>query len=115
MISIHINNTNLLIFERLFGINNNMRLNKQQIEHMSFSIVNGLLKEEVLITDDRERLMQEIEHLIAQELQREDDLDARVKEILKEKFNEIRSANIDYFEMYKMIKSRLADEENIVL
>jgi len=29
--------------------------------------------------------------------------------------NEIRNANIDYYEMFKMIKSKLAEKENIIL
>ncbi len=92
-----------------------MRLNKQQIEHMAFSVVNELLKENLIITEDREKMMGEIHDIITRELEREDLLDEQVKEILKEKLNEIRNANIDYYEMFKMVKAKLAEKENIIL
>ena len=50
-----------------------------------------------------------------QELEKEDLLDEKVKEILKDKLNEIRNSNIDYYEMFRMVKSKLAEQENIVL
>lgn len=92
-----------------------MRLNKQQIEHLAFSVIKGLLKEESIIVDDREKLFLEIQELVSKELEKEDLLDEKVKEILKEKLNEIRNSNIDYYEMFKMVKSKLAEKENIVL
>jgi hypothetical protein len=92
-----------------------MRLNKQQIEHMAFAVVKGLLKEELILIEDRDRFVVEVQELIARELEKEDMLDEKVKDILKEKLNEIRNSNIDYYEMFKMVKSKLAEKENIVL
>jgi hypothetical protein len=92
-----------------------MRLNKQQIEHLAFSIVKGLLKEELVISEDRDKMVLEVQALISRELEKEDELDEKVKEILKEKLNEIRNSNIDYYEMFKMVKSKLAEREDIVL
>jgi hypothetical protein len=92
-----------------------MRLNKQQIEHLAFSIVKGLLKEDLIITEDKEKMVTEIHEIITRELEREDLLDEQVKEILKEKLNEIRNSNIDYYEMFKMVKAKLAEKENIIL
>ena len=92
-----------------------MRLNKHQIEHMAFSVVKGLLKDDCIITDDKEKMAGEIHEVITRELEREDMLDEQVKEILKEKLNEIRNANIDYYEMFKMVKAKLAEKENIIL
>ena len=92
-----------------------MRLNKQQIEHMAFSIVNELLKEGLIITEDKEKMVAEVHEIIIRELEREDLLDEQVKDILKEKLNEIRNANIDYYEMFKMVKAKLAEKENIIL
>ena len=57
----------------------------------------------------------EIHEVIARELEREDMLDEQVKDILKEKLNEIRNANIDYYEMFKMVKAKLAEKEDIIL
>lgn len=92
-----------------------MRLNKQQIEHFAFGIVKGLLNEGLILTDDKEKMVIEVQEIITKELEREDLLDEEVKEILRGKLNEIRNANIDYYEMFKMIKSKLAEKENIIL
>ena len=92
-----------------------MRLNKQQIEHFAFSIVRGLIKDQMIITEDREKLVREVQEIVTRELEREDELDERVKEILKDKLNEIRNTNIDYYEMFKMVKTKLAEKEDIIL
>lgn len=92
-----------------------MRLNKLQIEHMAFTITKGLVKEGMLITEDRDKLVKQIEEIVAKELAKEDILDEQVKEILKNKLEEIRSTNVDYYEMFKMVKSKLAQRENIVI
>jgi len=92
-----------------------MRLNRLQIEHLAFSVAKGLLSENLIITEDRERLLIEIQEIIIKELEKEDQLDEQVKDILKEKLEEIRSTNVDYYEMFKMVKTKLAEKENIVL
>ncbi len=92
-----------------------MRLNKQQIEHIAFTLVKQLLKENLIITDNKEKLTEDLQAVIARELEKEDLLDEKVKEILKEKLNEIRNSNIDYYEMFSMVKKKLAEQENIIL
>jgi len=92
-----------------------MRLNKQQIEYIAFTVVKRLLKENAIITENREKVVEEIQAVIVRELEKEDALDEKVKEILKEKLNEIRNSNIDYYEMFSMVKKKLAEQENIIL
>ena len=92
-----------------------MRLNKQQIEHLAFQVVKGLLVEKLIMSENREKTVVDVQNIITQELEKEDALDEKVKDILKDKLNEIRNSNIDYYEMFRMIKSKLAEQENIVL
>lgn len=92
-----------------------MRLNKQQIEHMSFTLVKRLIKENSIIVENRDRVVEDFQNIIIKELEKEDMLDNKVKEILKEKLNEIRNSNIDYYEMFTMVKKKLAEQENIIL
>jgi hypothetical protein len=92
-----------------------MRLNKVQIEHLAFSIGKGLIKENIIISEDKEAFVKGIEEIVSSELEKEDQLDERVKEILKDKLDEIRNTNVDYYEMFKMVKSKLAEKENIVI
>jgi hypothetical protein len=92
-----------------------MRLNKNQIEHMAFIIVRNLLKEEKIIVDDRNKLTESLMNLITDEFQKEDKLDQEVREILNKHMEKIRSENIEYQTMFRMIKTKLAKERNIVL
>ena len=92
-----------------------MRLNKQQVEHLAFSLAKKLIKENTIITEDKEKLVENFQIIIVRELEKEDSLDEKVKEILKEKLNEIRNSNIDYYEMFTMVKKKLAEQEDIIL
>jgi len=98
-----------------FVILTTMRLNKQQIEFFAFSIVKNLIKNEIIIVDDREQFLRDIQLIITKELEKEDLLDEKVKSILQNKMEDIRNSNIDYYEMFKMVKSKLAKEEDIIL
>ncbi|MFQ6109257.1 MAG: DUF507 family protein [Candidatus Aminicenantales bacterium] len=92
-----------------------MRLNKNQIEHMAFLIVRNLIKEEKIIVDNRQKLVDDVTNLITEEFQKEDKLDQEVREILSKHMEKIRKENIEYQTMFRMIKSKLAKERNIVL
>ncbi len=92
-----------------------MRLNKNQIEHMAFNIVRTLINEEKIIVEDRNKLVEKIENIITEEFMREDELDQEVRKILSEHMDQIRKENIEYQTMFRMIKTKLAKERNIVL
>ncbi|MCK4336378.1 MAG: DUF507 family protein [Candidatus Aminicenantes bacterium] len=92
-----------------------MRLSKIQIEHMAFAIVRHMLKDEKIISDDRKKLIEEINHIIMEEFIKEDQLDQEVREILSDYMEKIREKNIEYQTMFRMIKTKLAKEKNIVL
>jgi hypothetical protein len=92
-----------------------MRLNKNQIEHLAFVILHNLAKEGKIISEDRARLLEEITSLILDEFQKEDKLDQEVREILGKHMEKIRRENIEYQTMFRMIKTKLARERNIVL
>jgi hypothetical protein len=92
-----------------------MRLNKNQIEHMAFIIIRNLLKEEKIISDNKNKLNDSLMNLITDEFQKEDHLDQEVREILSKHMEKIRSENIEYQTMFRMIKTKLAKERNIVL
>lgn len=92
-----------------------MRLTKVQIEHMAFIIVRNLLKEEKIIVESKNDLIQDITNLITDEFQKEDKLDQEVREILTQHMEKIRKENIEYQTMFRMIKTKLAKEREIVL
>jgi len=82
---------------------------------MTFVIIKNLLKEEKILVDDRNKLIEDIINLITEEFQKEDKLDQEVREILSKYMEKIRKENIEYQTMFRMIKSKLAKERNIVL
>jgi hypothetical protein len=92
-----------------------MRLNKNQIEHLSFVIIRDLLKQEKIIIEDKYKQIEILVELITEEFQREDKLDQEVRGILSEHLEKIRNENIEYQTMFRMIKNKLAKERNIVL
>jgi hypothetical protein len=92
-----------------------MRLNKNQIEHMAFIIVRNLFKEEKILAESKNDLIADISNLITEEFLKEDKLDQEVREILNRHMEKIRKENIEYQTMFRMIKTKLAKERNIVL
>jgi len=82
---------------------------------MGFVTVRNLLKEEKIIVDDKNKLIEDIINLITEEFQKEDKLDQEVREILSDHMEKIRSENIEYQTLFRMIKTKLAKEKEIVL
>ena len=95
--------------------NEEMRLSKNQIEHMVFVIIRNLLKDEKIIVESKNKLLEELINLITEEFQKEDKLDQEVREILSQHMEKIRKDNIEYQTMFRMIKSKLAKERDLVL
>jgi hypothetical protein len=92
-----------------------MRLNKNQIEHLASVILRSLTKECKIIIEDKARLSEEVTNLLIDEFQKEDRLDQEVRELLSQHIDKIRKENIEYQQMFKMIKTKLAREKGIVL
>jgi hypothetical protein len=92
-----------------------MRLNKNQIEHLGSVILRNLAKEAKIIIENKARLLEEVTNLLIDEFQKEDRLDQEVRELLSKHMEKIRKENIEYQQMFKMIKTKLAREKGIVL
>jgi len=92
-----------------------MRLNKNQIEHLGSLILRNLTKEGKIIFEDKSRLLEEVTSLLVEEFQKEEHLDQEVRELLSKHIEKIRKDNIEYQQMFKLIKTKLAREKGIVL
>jgi hypothetical protein len=92
-----------------------MRLNRNQIEHLASVILRNLAKEGKIVIEDKSRLLEEVTVLLIEEFQKEDRLDQEVRELLSKHMEKIRKDNIEYQQMFKLIKARLAREKGIVL
>ena len=82
---------------------------------MAFIIVRNLLKEEKIIVENKSDIITDITTLITDEFHKEDKLDQEVREILNKHMEKIRKDNIEYQTMFRMIKTKLAKEKEIVL
>lgn len=82
---------------------------------MAFIIVRNLFKEEKILAESKNDLTADISNLITEEFLKEDKLDQEVREILNQHMEKIRKENIEYQTMFRMIKTKLAKERNIVL
>jgi len=92
-----------------------MKLNKNQIEHLAYMTVRNLTKEGKVLIEDKNKLVETFIVLLTEEFQKEDKLDQEVREILSKHMEKIRKENIEYQTMFRMIKTKLAKERNIVL
>ena len=92
-----------------------MRLNKNQIEHLGSLILRNLTKEGKIIFEDKSRLLEEMTNLLNEEFQKEEHLDQEVRELLSKHIDKIRKDNIEYQQMFKLIKTKWAREKGIVL
>jgi hypothetical protein len=92
-----------------------MRLNKNQIEHLGSVILRNLVKDGKIIVEDKSRLLNEIMTFLVDEFQKEDRLDQEVRELLSQHMEKIRKENIEYQQMFKLIKTKLAREKGIIL
>jgi hypothetical protein len=92
-----------------------MRLNKNQIEHLAFLIIRNLQKDGKVLIEEKTSLVESLIGLLTEEFQKEDQLDQEVREILSKHMEKIRKENIEYQTMFRMIKTKLAKERNLVL
>jgi len=92
-----------------------MRLTREQVQLMAFYIARTLLQEGKIEVEDKERLIEGMTDVIAAELNIEDRLNDEVREILNQHSDQIRSGNIEYQTMFKMVKDKLVRERKLIL
>jgi hypothetical protein len=93
-----------------------MRLKEDMINYVSTMIVDDLLKNGLIEIDcPKEKIVDSIGKIIADEFVMEDKLNDEVKELLKSHETELDKGNIDYRRMFQMVKQKLARERGIVL
>ena len=85
------------------------------IEFIAETVVADIQKNgSISIADDRQ-LAGLIVHIIEEEFDREEELDDEVREIMADHYQEIRSGGLNYDEVFRKIKSKLARDKGIVL
>ena len=92
-----------------------MRLTKNQVEYIAYRITKELQEKEMIDTDNQAHTGQALIGIMTDELLVEDRLNDEVREILTQHAEEMRRTNVEYREMFKMIKKKLARERKIIL
>ena len=92
-----------------------MKMTKNLLNHMAYRIVKGLVAQGLITAEDRNRLVAPVSTLLEEELQRVEQLAEEVRNILLQHSDKIRVENVDYQEMFRMIKQKIAKERGIVL
>ena len=90
-------------------------MTKNQVEFISHRLMKDLIERGFIEADDPAKLRDAFSQLITDELHVEDRLNDEVREILTQHAEEMRRTNVEYREMFKMIKKKLARERKIIL
>jgi len=92
-----------------------MRLTRNQVEYIAYRITKELHDKELIDSDNPNHMLQSLIDIMTEELLVEDRLNDEVREILTQHAEEMRRTNVEYREMFKMIKKKLARERKIIL
>jgi hypothetical protein len=93
-----------------------MKLRRDYIDFLSHRIVEDLVEKGYVDAKvDHKDIQAHIVQAMMDDLKVEDDLDAEVRKILEGYTQQMRQQNIQYHEMFQMIKRKLIKERNLVL
>ncbi|MBN1296854.1 DUF507 family protein [bacterium] len=92
-----------------------MKLRSSRIKFIAHEITRILAEEEFIILFDKEAVLASVDSAIIRDLQVEDDLDEEVRKLLEHHAVTMDQSNIQYHDMFKMVKSKLAKERGLIL
>jgi len=92
-----------------------LRLTRDQIEAITQNLVHHLIKEGTLSTDHPGAVIDRLSTVFAEDLAVEDRLNEEVREILGNYGDEMARGDINYQEIFRKIKTKLARERKIIL
>ena len=92
-----------------------MRLTADQIEYIAQKIVRGLLKEEIIVADDPGKVIDLLAAVLREDLEAEERLNEDVREMLKRYEDEISRGMLNYQELFRKAKARLARDRKLVI
>ena len=93
-----------------------MRLRPGKIEALSLKILNELKNNpDTVIRVKEEDVLHEIQSIITMDLEREDQLEDEVRDLLQKHMKQIYRDDISYVELVRKAKKQLAKERGLVL
>ncbi|NKB90073.1 MAG: DUF507 family protein [Acidobacteria bacterium] len=92
-----------------------MRLSPEHIEVIAYRVVHDLDRDGLVSAADKADLETALNAVITDELSLEDQLNDEVREIMRAYDDQIRRADVEFHDMFKVIKAKLARERNIII
>jgi hypothetical protein len=92
-----------------------MRLTRDQVGFVSQQIVRGLVREGYITADRHEPLIDAIAQVLVEDLEAEDRLNDEVRDMLKNFSDEISRGSLNYQELFRKAKAKLAKERKMVI
>lgn len=92
-----------------------MRLSPEQIDVIAYRVVHDLRQAGMLAAAEPEDAEATLRAVVMEELLVEDRLNDEVRDIMREHDAQIRRADVEFHELFRAIKAKLARERNIIL
>ena len=94
-----------------------MRLKREQAQFLAGRILDDLLKEKLIEVDrsDLEMLRVMVDEFLLEQLLIEDKINEEARKMLEQYRDKMHRENINYQDMFRMIKRRLIEERNLVI
>ena len=92
-----------------------MRLTRDQVEAMSQKIIRGLIRDELITADHPEAAIDLLAQVFNADLEAEERLNDEVHELLKSYSEEISRGMVNYQEIFRKVKSKLARDRKLVI
>ena len=92
-----------------------MRLTHDQIGHISRQIVRGLMRSDTIVTEQPEQVTDSLVQMFTADLAAEDRLNEEVRDILQNYSDEINRGMVNYQELFRKVKTKLARERKMVI
>ena len=86
-----------------------------QVDYISQQIVRGLVREEYITADRHDPLIDAIAHVLVEDLEAEDRLNDEVRDMLKNFADEISRGSLNYQELFRKAKAKLAKERKMII
>jgi hypothetical protein len=92
-----------------------MRLSAEHIEIIAYRVTHELARDGFLAVHEAGDAEARLNAVVADDFLVEDQLDAEVRDIMSTHDDQIRGAEVQFHEMFEVIKARLARERNIII
>jgi hypothetical protein len=92
-----------------------MRLHSRLVSYIAETVVAELQQNRRIRLQDPRPIVTMVEHLIEDDLEAEAELDDEAREVLADHYQEMREGGVNYDEMFRKVKAKLAHEKGIKL